>query len=533
MKIAIKNTLIFLIVFATAAHGLSLDKKTAWLEKFEFQGREYSLAARFSPPRADIVLQGPSNVNLSSGMEGENIYLGNKTGRDNLYTFWINYSNSSVRLAFYDFQLNRSRVLAMPGFSFIGLPEIIESGGGLLGLVFLGNRSDNDDIFYYELENDLLTQLTATPFSEKGFTLRENDGRLEIETSSLWAQYRYRFDPVLLEISLVEEKQFSRKRQKSATAPTPAYYNTYIGFGDSITWGEIEGEQRLESCYLTQMKALLADPGYANYYGSSDFMNLGVPGDGTLAGAQRVDRDLNNHAGFYFLLMLGVNDAIKSNLSVDSSLENLGYIVDAAKARGLRVIASTLTPSKAVFSLYAYYWKNLYDLSAGILALAKGKNVASIDPLAAFLNTNPPDGWRNLLENIIPNVSSGNHPNAEGHRIIADLFAYALTAFPPLAPTGILVLNPQDKLSKNVQWDANYESDFNHFAIEFDYTPAPLTHHLTTADNHFTFTLFPFLPKLYFRLQTVDRGGRTSAFSAVFSAQTQKSYQARKLWNKR
>ncbi len=81
----------------------------------------------------------------------------------------------------------------MSGFSFIGLPEIVESGNDLLGLVFLGNRSKNDDIFYYEPEIDLLTQLTATPFSEKGFKLLKREDLLEIETSSLWARYRYAF----------------------------------------------------------------------------------------------------------------------------------------------------------------------------------------------------------------------------------------------------------------------------------------------------------------------------------------------------
>ena len=525
--------LVFLLFLTMAAHGASITKTTALLEKFAFQGQKYSLVADFSPPQANIILQGRENINLSAGLDGENIHLGTRIGSNNFYTFWLNYSNSTIRLAFYDFQRNCSRVLPLAGFSFIGLPEIIEENNDLQGLVFLGNRSKNDDIFYYEPEKDLLTPLTATPFSEKGFKLRERDGQLEIETSSLWATYRYLFDPRLRKSVLLEEKHFRAKQKKNANTVTPEYYNTYIGFGDSITWGEMEGQQHLESCYLTQMQTLLANPDYANYYGSSSFVNLGVPGDGTLAGAQRVDQDLNNHTGFYFLLMLGVNDAINNNLSLDSALENLSYIIDTAKARSIRVIASTLTPSKATFSLFSFYWKNLQGLSAGILALAKEKNVASIDPLTAFMSTNPPDGWKALLENIIPNISSGNHPNAEGNRVIATLFADALVAFPPLPPSDIRVLNPQDHFKKNVQWSTNYESDFSHFAIEFAYQPDPLSQRLTTSANHFTFTLFPFLPQLYFRLQTVDRGSHASAFSKVFPAQAINFPQAKQLWNKR
>ena len=105
--------------------------------------------------------------------------------------------------------------------------------------------------------------------------------------------------------------------------------------------------------------------------------------------------------------------------------------------------------------------------------------------------------------------------------LIASLFAPVLVAFPPLPPSGVLVLNPQDHLKKNVQWDMNYESDFSHFAIEFAFEPDPLSQHLTTVNNHFTFTLFPFLPQLYFRLQTVDRGNHASAFSTAFPAQTE------------
>jgi lysophospholipase L1-like esterase len=498
---------------------MDMGKKTEWLEKFRFQEREYSLYAVFSAPRADLVLQGPLNINLSADMEGENIFLGNRAGRSNLYTFWINRGDASLRLAFYDHRRDASRVLAMSGFKFIALPEIVENGDALRGLVFLGNRSNNDDIFYYDLEKDLLSQLTATPFSEKGFTLTEAEGRLEIGTSSLSAWYRYAFDPEQAEFTLQETGIFPQPRQRTAAAMTPAYYNTFIGFGDSITWGKIEGVQNLAACFLTRMEETLADPDSASYYGACDSYNLGIPGDTTLDGAKRVAQNLNTYKGFYFLLMLGVNDIINISFSNDSSLENLAFIIDTAKANGMRVIASTLTPSQDQFSNYDYYWDNLYDLSAGIRSLAEEKGVACIDPLAVFMNTDPPNGYKTLLERIIPGVSNGNHPNAEGHRVIAGLFADVLVAFAPLPPSGVTVLNPKDSFKKNVQWDANHESDFSHFSIEFDFEPPPLLQRLTTSENHFTFTLFPFLPTLYFRLQTVDRGGRTSAWSDVYSGQ--------------
>jgi lysophospholipase L1-like esterase len=517
MKSNCRSTLFVFIVLAAAGPWLHPAERTAVAEKFEFNGQAYSILAVCSPGRADIILKGRAGINLSAGMEGENIPLATRASGDNLYIFWLNCKDDSVRLAFYDFRRERSQMINLPGFSFIAAPEVIAGDNGRPALLFLGNRSGNDDIFYYETENGLLTQLTATPFSEKGFTFLENNGRLEIETRSLWALYRYSFDLSKRECIMKEKKDRPARHIKAL--PSPAYYNTFVGFGDSITWGEMEGERHLESCYLTQMKILLADPAYASYYGATSSINLGIPGETTVDGAARVDEELDLNKGFYFLLMMGVNDVININFSIDSSLESLGYIIDAAEADGRRVIISTLTPSKSFFSLYAYYWKNLYDLSAGILALAGEKNVASIDTLAAFMNTNPPDGWRALLENIILDVSSGNHPNAAGNRIIAGLFADALAAFPPLPPSHIVVLNPADPLRKNVSWDPNYESDFSHFAIEFAFSADRLAQRLTTSDNKFTFSLFPFLPQLYFRLQAVDRHNHASAFSETFAAQ--------------
>jgi lysophospholipase L1-like esterase len=396
-------------------------------------------------------------------------------------------------------------------------------------LVFLGNRSKNDDLFYYEPENDLLIQLTATPFSEKGFQLLEKAGGLEIQTRSLWARYRYHFDPRLQQIVLLEETRFPVKGETDrddAKTINAEYFNTFIGFGDSITWGKIDGVQRLDLCFLKRMGDLLAE-----IYGPSSAINLGVPGDQTFEGALRVDQDLDLNPAFYFLLMLGVNDVWRTNFSLESSLENLEFIIDAAQARQMRVIASTLTPRKDVVSLYQYYWDQLYQLSDGIIQLALRKNAATIDTLNAFMSTDPPDGWKTLLEST--SAGKGNHPNAEGHLLIASLFAPALAAFPPLPPSGVQILDPQNAYKIDAQWDANFESDFSHFAFEFAYKPSPLSQQLATSDNHITFTLFPFLPELYFRLQTVDRGSHASEFSTVYSAQKKNSTQATPFWLKR
>lgn len=513
MNTRIKITFLFLLVAVAAVPGL-FSRDRVFLENFEFSGRTYSLEAAFYQGQADLLLRGKTTANLSTGMKGENILLGIRSTGDNFYVFWLNIHNRAVRLAYYDNGRQRSRLLPLTGFSSIGFPEIIVENGRLRALLFLADRSGNDDIFYYEPEGNTLSQLTDTPYSEKKFSWRNDSGNLQIEARSLKGTRSYRFDPGFKRTNLVWERIFRRRQKKESAALTPEYYNTFIGFGDSITWGQIEGEQRLELCFLTLMSNVYLPAAY----GPAKAINLGIPGDETFEAVQRVDQELNAHPAFYFLLMLGVNDISKSSFSLASSLENLEYIIDAALEHDMRVIISTLTPRKDFLYDRPYYWDRLNSLSAGILDLAVKKGIASIDTLKAFMETNPPDGWKELLEPIITGLSKGNHPNEKGHQMIASLFTPVLAAFPPVAPRNLSVLNPNSRLNRNVYWDANYESDFSHFEIEFGFLPEALDYSMTTAASHCSFTLFPFLPQLYFRLRTIDRGNQHSDFVTLDAA---------------
>ena len=513
MKTRMKIASFILLVAVSAAPQL-FSRDRVFLENFEFQGRNYSLESAFYQGQADLLLLGKTTANLSTGMRGENILLGIRSTADNFYVFWLNIRNRAVRLAYYDHGRQRSRLLPLTDFSSIGFPEIIVENGRLRALLFLANRSGNDDIFYFEPEGNTLSQLTDTPYSEKKFSWRQDSGNLQIEARSLKGTHSYSFDPDLKRTNLVWERIFRRRQKKESAAPTPEYYNTFIGFGDSITWGQIEGEQRLELCFLTLMSNVYLPAAY----GPAEAINLGVPGDETFEAVLRVDQELNTHSAFYFLLMLGVNDISKSSFSLASSLENLEYIVDAALEHNMRVIISTLTPRKDFVFDRPYYWDRLNSLSAGILALAAKKGIASIDTLKAFMETKPPDGWKELLEPIITGLSKGNHPNEKGHQLIASLFTPVLAAFPPLAPQNLSLLNPNSQLTRNVYWDANYESDFSHFEIEFGFLPDALDYSMTSAASHCSFTLFPFLPQLYFRLRTIDRGDRHSDFVTLDAA---------------
>ncbi|MBN2345128.1 MAG: SGNH/GDSL hydrolase family protein [Candidatus Aminicenantes bacterium] len=513
-----KSIAVFVLIIA-AASWLAAGDRPFLVEQFEFQGRTYSVKAATRQGQTDLILQEKRGTDLSAGMGGDNVLLGTRIGGNNFYVFWLNYRRQSLRLAYYDHRQRRSRVLPLEGFAYFGLPEILEEEGGLRALVFLGDNSDNVDIFYYELAPRSLIALTRTPYSEKEMIVRENEGGLEIETRSLWGKFQYRFDRRSRQTQLLAATRLSppRKRpERVAIDATPEYYNTYIGFGDSITWGQIEAVRRLDLCYLTQMR----DTYLPLNYGPAYPINLGVIGDETREAILHVDQDLDDNPAFYFLLMLGFNDVWKRDFSLASSIENLEYIIDAALELNMRVIVSTLTPRKDALFNTTIHWNRLYSFSAAILDLAKKKGVGSIDTLSAFMNTNPPNGWKDLLET--PGIVvvggeeiyvKGNHPNGAGHSLIASLFADALAAFPPLPPRNISVIDFPERHQRTAFWDVNPESDFSHFHVEFGFSPEDLRYKQNTGNAYQTFNLFPFLPQLHFRVQTVDRNNRQSDFS--------------------
>ncbi len=514
MKTRFKAVLFLTLLAVAAALPLFSRDRAVRLEEFKFKGTTYALDAVFRPGQADLSLRGKREKILSAGMSGENLLLGVRHGSGTFYVFWLNYRQKRVQLAYYDQGRQRSFRLPLGSFSAIGLPEIVEKGGRLDALVFLADRDGNDDLFHYEPGSGALSQLTRTPFSEKRFSCALTDGSLEIETSHLRGRNRYRFDRVSGQSTLLSEETVPSRRKQGATTFSPDYYNTYIGFGDSITEGQIQGVVRPELCFLTQMRDIYLPP----VYGAAIPVNLGVGGTQTSEGAERVNHDLDANPGFYFLLFYGVNDVWRADFSLASSMESIEFMADAALARGMRVILTTLTPRKDFISLYQYYWDHLYALSAAILDLAGKKGVAAIDTLDAFMKTDPPDGWKTLLETIIPGVSKGNHPNAAGHSVIAGLFADALAQFPPLAPGGVTVVDPLNTLSRTASWNINHESDFSHFRVEFGFQPQTLAYSLETPASFCTFNLFPFLPQVVFRVQTVDKGDRRSAFSAPVSS---------------
>jgi lysophospholipase L1-like esterase len=511
--LSVGRGVLMLLVLAAAAH----PQTEPWDPvSFISGGRDYRLVVRCLPSgESFVVLSDGKRETVLGGAGGENLFPVAQVSGDRFYILWVNYQDRHTGLGLYDSETSSSLIIPLPGLKFAGSPVLVEQAGRPAGLVFLGNASDNDDIFFFDLRTNSLTNVTRTAWSEKWFATEAGHGGVLLRVISLRDRAQYLLGPGERAFHLLGRKSL-RGPEPRADVPAPNEEdcrpaNTYVAFGDSITYGimrmvDLEGEVHPELAYPERMREALA-----TFYGPAFPLNLGVPGDSTYDGALRVDSDLAGLNALYFVLMLGTNDCISGRFSVDSSIENLAYIIDASAHRGMRVIVSTIPPRKDRFGDRPFVLNNIAAFNLATAGLAAEKGIGFIDTHGTFMATNPPDGWKALLEDI-----GGNHPSPAGHIIIAGLFAGVLAAYPPLVPTGVENISTDWPAVRRFRWDLGCESDFSYYRVEFGPSPRSLRHVAVTGANWIDFTGFP-SEEVYFRVQAVDAAGHQSRFTRIFT----------------
>lgn len=502
---------------------------------FRVDGRDYKVAAQASQveSESDIILyRDGTGKNLSKDIPGANIFPEVDVHDGYFYVTWINHEWGNNRLCFYDSSLDHSRVLVDGGFHFIAAgSKPVFSGSLPAAVIFKGNNSDNDDLFCYGFFSGQIKKLTHTPSHIKEFNIIldvEYHGVI-IESKTLYHTYLHRFDPESLKIKLLEKKKIIRPAPRAPLNDAPAALNRYITYGDSITWGKMrmndlprdptKNYHHPELAYPQKIKDRI-DADYGE--DAVDYDNLSEPGDSTWQAAGRL-YELNYYQAKFFLLMLGTNDAYNQQFSLHSSLENLAYIVDTARGYNMDVIISTIPPRNDRFNIPRVN-DNIHALNAGIIDIANAKGIAYIDTHTAYMNYEPPLGWKKLLEDRDASDeykpgSGGQHPSPLGHDVITGLFLPHLISPSPLQPGQITVSNTGSNMVI-VQWQQNYEFDFSHYNIEFGYFPDKLNRSATSTTPDFTFLHPPFSKvvdvTVYFRIQSEDTTGHKSVFSIVY-----------------
>jgi len=157
-----------------------------------------------------------------------------------------------------------------------------------------------------------------------------------------------------------------------------------VFFGDSITQGY--GVRPEES-----FPALVARD-----LGLATFVNAGVPGDTTAAGLARIERDVLPHRPRLTLVEFGGNDFLR-RVPLEETLQNLDGIVKTLITEGTMVV--------------------ILEVNAGLMG----------DPYLQGYRAVAERHGAVLVEDILRGVLSqpdlkGDpiHPNARGHRVIAD-----------------------------------------------------------------------------------------------------------------
>jgi acyl-CoA thioesterase-1 len=165
-----------------------------------------------------------------------------------------------------------------------------------------------------------------------------------------------------------------------------------VAFGDSLTAGLGVAP---DEAYPALLEARIRREGFAYRV-----VNAGVSGDTTAGALRRVDWALRTQPEVV-IVALGANDGLRGQ-SARATRENLDMIVRRFRAAGARVLLAGM-------KLPPNYAELARDFAAVFPAVAKSAGV----PLMPFLL----DG---VAANPDLNQADGLHPNAAGHRVIAE-----------------------------------------------------------------------------------------------------------------
>ena len=183
-----------------------------------------------------------------------------------------------------------------------------------------------------------------------------------------------------------------------------------VALGDSITAGL---GVAADEAYPALLEARLRRDGYAYRV-----VNAGVSGDTTAGGLRRVDWVLRAQPEFV-ILALGANDGLRGQ-PPQTTRANLEAIVARLTAAGARVLLAGMRMPPNYGETFTRQFEAVFP------AVARRANVALVPFLLDGVAADP-----------TLNQADGLHPNAAGHRVIADRL------WPHLAP--LLKKTPRGK----------------------------------------------------------------------------------------
>jgi len=186
-----------------------------------------------------------------------------------------------------------------------------------------------------------------------------------------------------------------------------AVEDTYIGFGDSITYGVIDNQYAPDRGYIPRLETLLR-----TRFGAASIANEGWPGEITVNGMGRLGLVLAAHPARYFLLMEGTNDVIFSEIAMSATAFHLERMIARTLGAGAYPVMATIIPRSDWRWNQTFFRNRILSLNAMIRALAQNLNLPLVEQFNAFYNYPEAEGgWQSLLSDKV-------HPTDEGYEIM-------------------------------------------------------------------------------------------------------------------
>lgn len=208
---------------------------------------------------------------------------------------------------------------------------------------------------------------------------------------------------------------FSPDRTFSSSKP-----EGYIGFGDSITFGYLDGEEAPEKGYIPRLESRLQQ-----YYGPSQVINEGFPAEITIQGLHRIKEVISSHSAKFLLLMEGTNDVIFRDISMDTTAFNLERMILLCQNSGVFPLLSTIPPRKDWEWNFKYYRERIFSLNDKIRRIGEALNIPLVDHFQVFYSyPEEKGGWKSLL------CKDGVHPSVKGYKIMAHTWFEKIKTLP-------------------------------------------------------------------------------------------------------
>lgn len=141
-------------------------------------------------------------------------------------------------------------------------------------------------------------------------------------------------------------------------------------------------------------------------------INAGISGDTTAGGLQRLPNLLREYNPVLVVIELGANDALRGQ-NINASKQNLARIIELSQKSGSEILIVGVPLPPNYGPLYARQFDGMYS------SLANDHDIALL-----------PFGFDNVLNNRELFLADGLHPNAQGHKLIAEhIFTSLVTLF--------------------------------------------------------------------------------------------------------